>query len=528
MSRFQSPERLPGAAKFSDDETLRGSLNAVRLVKSHKWVWSGLKKACELEVNHARHRDPGHWELAAVAFVTSGHVDVDPWRASTTDELWEACGFEKKPSYSTAARRLGELESVCDEFLNAAALVIQRCKKHDKRVMAHTHVDWTEDSCHARLVHDCQPGESCKRAGRGGPTRVSPDVARQTRHEINARDEDEAERLEKKLAPEKSEMVIRKGRKRKRVRVNDCWYTTRDFEAGIRSYTGPNGRSKKFWHGYYSGKIVDHFTGGVIPSVDSASMNESRIFPQLFDKAVGMIGEAPETIVADRGISVKDCFRHATEHGTAPVFPWRAHRHDLAPKDHLDFDRHGLKRCGACGGPMKQVKFSRSSGKPRLWFHCMLGLTEDCKKDQTISCSKDWTMLVPLAQTDPLYHELLASHKSYEAVHDYFRDRYRVGGNSVTNTPKRVSIKWHRLRANVACLIDWLKIAYRCGWLSSTLSKKRHEGTRRFKWQGEREVGRLADSRAYSGLAGAYGPAAIKLGFLEEKPPSDRPPPTLA
>jgi hypothetical protein len=177
---------------------------------------------------------------------------------------------------------------------------------------------------------------------------------------------------------------------------------------------------------------------------------------------------------------------------------------------------------------MRQVKFSLASGKPRLWFRCMLGLTEDCKKDQTISCSKDWTMLVPLAQTEPLYQELLASHKSYEAVHDYFRDRYRVGGNSVTNTPKRVSIGWHRLRANVACLIDWLKIAYRCGWLGSAPSKKRHEGKRRFKWQGEREVARLADSRAYSGLSGAYGPAAVKLGFLQEKPPSDRPPPTLA
>ncbi len=55
-------------------------------------------------------------------------------------------------------RRLRELEDVDDEFLNAAARIIQRCRMHDPRVMAHVHFDWTEDETHAALVHDCQPG----------------------------------------------------------------------------------------------------------------------------------------------------------------------------------------------------------------------------------------------------------------------------------------------------------------------------------------------------------------------------------
>ncbi len=40
--------------------------------------------------------------------------------------------------------------------------------------------------------------------------------------------------------------MIRKGRKRKRVRMNGYWYITRDFDAGSRSYTGANGFSKRY------------------------------------------------------------------------------------------------------------------------------------------------------------------------------------------------------------------------------------------------------------------------------------------
>lgn len=124
-----------------------------------------LREACTaLESDYARKREPGRWELAAIAFVASGHVDVQPWYHETADELWRECGFiNGKPSYPTVHRRLRELWSVADERLSAAELVIQRCRKHDERVMAHVHFDFTEDETHAALVHDCQHGEHCKR-----------------------------------------------------------------------------------------------------------------------------------------------------------------------------------------------------------------------------------------------------------------------------------------------------------------------------------------------------------------------------
>jgi hypothetical protein len=89
--------------------------------------------------------------------------------------------------------------------------------------------------------------------------------------------------------------------------------------------------------------------------------------------------------------------------------------------------------------------------------------------------------------------------------------------------PKVVSRDWHRLRANVACLIDWLRIAAKNGWLGSARSAQRHTGERRFKEAGEGIASRLAGMRVRMGLAQPYGPKAAQLGIGQEMPPSRRP-----
>lgn len=276
--------------------------------------------------------------------------------------------------------------------------------------------------------------------------------------------------------------------------------------------------------GYYSGKAVDNFTGGVIPSVDSASRQECHLFPELLDRVKAMTGVAPETAIADRGMSISSCFEHATTKGVAPVFPWRK-TGDGTRHDHLTHDRHGVMRCKACGGDMEQTRFSPNDRKPRLWFRCMGPQTPACEKEQTISCATDWRSLIPLARTDERYHELKQSHKSYEAAHDYWRDRYRVAADELANRPKVVSLDWHRLKANVACLVDWLRIAANCGWLGTTRAKQRHPGDRKFKQDGIDAAKKLATTRRKAGLTGAYGPQAKTLGIGEAKPPSRRKPP---
>lgn len=533
--RYQPPDRLPGASHFSAREDLCGSLNAVKLVKSQAWASDDLRDACELEVKYARKRLKGRWELAAVAFVASHQVDVKPWYDETTEELWRECGFKSKPSRQTVHRRLRELETVCVEFLKATGIVIQRCREHDPRVMAHTHFDFTEDETHAALIHDCQPGDACVRTGRsthktgGRAARAKTLEAREHREQLNTESPDESAKQEEGCAPEKTCLVTRNGRKYRRIRMKSgCWYITRDLSAGVRAYTS-NGKTQRFWHGYYNGKAICHYTGGVIPSVDAADRQEYDLFPGLYDSVCEAVGEAPETAVADRGMSVASCFEHVTKNGTAPVFPWRASggnkRHDKETHD-----RHGVMRCKHCGGPMSQVKFSANGGKPRLWFRCMVGGTVDCAKDQTISCSTDWRSLIPLARTEPLYCELKESHQTYEAVHDYWRDRYKVAADDLGVRPKAVGLEFHRLRAYVACYIDWLRIAAKNDWLDSPAESAcaaspgaiRKTGERKFKTTGERIAKSLADKRVRMGLAQPYGPKAAKLGLGDATLPSER------
>lgn len=119
---------------------------------------------------------------------------------------------------------------------------------------------------------------------------------------------------------------------------------------------------------------------------------------------------------------------------------------------------------------MHQTRFSANGGKPRLWFRCTFQLTPQCAGEQTIYCSEEWRTLIPLSRTNALYHELKESHQAYEGVHDYWRDRYRVASDTLANRPKAVGLDWHRLRANVACLIDWLRIAAKNSWLGSARS----------------------------------------------------------
>lgn len=152
----------------------------------------------------------------------------------------------------------------------------------------------------------------------------------------------------------------------------------------------------------------------------------------------------------------------------------------------------------------------------------MLGSEPGCAKTQTQSCKADWRLLVPLWRTDPLYHELKESHSSYEAVHDWWRDRYKVAADDIGIRPKVRSIGWHRLRANVAALIEWLRICLREGWLGS--ARRNHRSAKRaFQQTGRNIAARFADMRARRGLSEAYGVNAERLGLGPRTPPSRRP-----
>jgi hypothetical protein len=528
-----------GATAFARDDAVRGALNVVRLLKANRWLWRELRDACDLDARYGRRRERGNWELVAVAFVVSDYVDIQPWHDESTDDLWEACGFAFKPSYRTTWRRLRELESVADAFLTSVGALVRRARAQDPRVMAHVHFDNTEDETHAALVHDCERDRCPRRrqghaAGRGRagagdrPLRQDTRAFRAERQHLNALAPEVADRENAEHAPQRVEVVRRGTRLVKRVKVGGCWYRTLDVDAGIRAYMGPRG-AKRFWHGYYSGKAVDHYTGGVMPIVESASRQEYDLFDDHYDLVCELLGEAPQTAIADKGLSVERAFRKCTTNGTAPVFPWRPGNGNVRRHDHDTHDRHGIPRCKHCGGPTNFVRFSPGDrARPaeqrnsRIWFDCMVGATAECVKTQTIACSTDYRLLVPLWRTNALYHELKESHGTYEAAHDWWRDRYKVAADNLSMRPKVRSIGFHRLRANVAALVEWLRICYCQGWHGSPQRNHRHT-KRGFQDRAERIQGKLANMRVRMGVAAPYGAKAEHLQLGQRTPPSRRP-----
>ncbi len=466
-------------------------------------------------------------------------MDIQPWHDSTTDELWLECDFDAKPTYKRVWRRMRELEGHLDAFLDAVAALVQHARSHDSRVGAHVHFDGTEDETHAALVHDCRPGE-CPRgtqgsvAGRGRagagkrPERETTSAVRKDRHRQAELDPDEADAELQALSPDRSVTVEVGGRTVKRVLVNGCWMRTLDADAGIRAYTSTRG-AQRFWHGYYNQKAICHFTGGVLyAGVYSASRQECHLFDDVYDVTSRIVGAAPDSAVADRGYSVASVFKKCTTNGTAAVMPWRKSNFEPVRQDKDTHDRHGVPRCKHCGAPTSFVRFhpgDRSKPaderKPRLWVRCMVGATGKCAKDQTFTCSTDWRLLVPLWRTDALYHELKASHSSYEGVHDYWRDRYKVAADNLANRPKVRSIGWHRLRADVATMVEWLRICAREGWLGSA-RRNYKSPTRAFKVVGESAARHLAGFRLRVGIAQPYGAKAVSLNLGAADPPSRR------
>jgi hypothetical protein len=306
---------------------------------------------------------------------------------------------------------------------------------------------------------------------------------------------------------------------RLRVKSGGHWFRTADSSAGVRAYKGPRG-ARKFWHGFYNQKAIDHYTGAPLAvGVYNASKQEYHIYPELFDRLVKTMGRTPQTIVADRGFSVESVFAHNTSNGVASVIPWRRkNQHESQRHDHDTHDRHGIPRCKHCGAPTTFVRFNRQ--ETRLGFRCVRGSTPACTREQTMVCSKDWRLLIPLWRTDAVYHELEESHQSYERVHRHWRDRYKVAGDTLACRPKRRGLAWQELRAQAALLAEWTMIAFREGWLGS--ARRNRKSAARNDAIGIRRVKNLLRFRHKVGLDSPYGKNADALGIGHEKPPSRR------
>ena len=102
----------------------------------------------------------------------------------------------------------------------------------------------------------------------------------------------------------------------------------------------------------------------------------------------------------------------------------------------------------------------------------------ECRNAQSrIACKLEWTLLVPLPRTHPLYTDLHEAHfETGERFFANFCGRYFVFGDDKSSRLKRFrSLEAQRLRAQTARFLEWFRISLRFGWLAGHKTVKQAE-----------------------------------------------------
>jgi len=130
-----------------------------------------------------------------------------------------------------------------------------------------------------------------------------------------------------------------------------------------------------------------------------------------------------------------------------------------------------IPRCRHCGGPgdieSAGLGFYKARGNPRLRFRCMLRNTPGCDSIQSISCSKEWRLVVPMSRHSKTYHSLRKCGKTSERIFRHWARPLFSRRQQHRQPPKRPGLAWQNLRSSAALLLEWFRLSLRRGWLGS-------------------------------------------------------------
>ena len=79
----------------------------------------------------------------------------------------------------------------------------------------------------------------------------------------------------------------------------------------------------------------------------------------------------------------------------------------------------------------------------------------ECKRTQSIRCSEEWLMLLPLSRTQELYHAVRHAHSNKENTFGLPRERFGIVGKDLTGQLARPGVPAQRLRAWAGVMVDW-------------------------------------------------------------------------
>ena len=554
-SRSGEAYALPKATEFSDDATLQNAYWVVRMMKRFPMLWEPIRAATDR--NYAgrgrRGYEEGDWAHVFAVFTMS----TDPyltsfWHSHQESEMWEEAGFPTVPSFNAMEQNFRRIEA-CRPVIEAAAYKLMRwAEKCDSRVNQDWHIDGTSYHSAAQLEHCCPDPKECKERGGNPPKHIAklPDEdVKEKRHAVQASDEDTTvaddevtgirDLKDHELPGFQPDPKYRY--QWLNVRGGRHLFRSLDKDAATRAYTGGRARVKA-WHGGINLASTDNFTGAQNGSIFfPADETEAHHVPTLYKKIEAGLGHGARSVIGDRGLHHKSVFEFHTRLGTGTIIPWREPTSGRRRRDMRcdDFDEHGMPRCRYCGGAgttdnsegglvrRQSLGWYTAAGEPRLRYLCTLGTTQECRsKSQSIACSKEWRMLLPIPLTSELYYALKGSSKNKENTFYSWRRRYNVAANDKSSRP-RVRRRAHmELRSAFGLLLEWFRVCLRHGWLivpehtkkNRISAKRRHGGV----W-----LSRVLGSRRRRGTAlpyGRYADGAGMHGFVSLSLPGHDPP----
>lgn len=268
---------------------------------------------------------------------------------------------------------------------------------------------------------------------------------------------------------------------------------------------------------------ADHLLGAPLAVANiAADEHEHHAYPTLIEEIMEATGERPIAMTGDKGQSTKAVYEFNTTRAIITVIPLRQPQEKIERIDMRRdaFDEYGNPRCRYCGGPSQLESaglgfYFDARGNPRLRFRCLLRHVRECERTQSIACSEEWRLLIPISRVTPYYHALRKSHETFERIFRHWRDRYGVAGKNPDTRLKRPGLPFQQLRASAALAIEWFRICLRYGWLGT--ARRRDFGELRITTS-PRGVNAILKLRKKLGLGLPYGPAAIKLGLARAGP----------
>lgn len=512
-------------------------------------------------------RMAGDWRMLYLAFVLSRDpAMMSFYNRYRSTGIFELCGFEQIPCYSEFALRIKEIEGQSEALEQTANLFIKQGRRHEKRIGQIVLTDATSWESDARLEHCCPDPDKCKalwekqkqtgvaqeiedastdnpleaadakaaddQAGDDDATPAEsdkepkakkkpkgkrpPKYLRRALYERvqEARHKEAAgEELEEGELPESVVVPVDETGRFRYYMFKGHLYRSRDPEAGLRRYDGAR---NEWWHGGYLMPAIDAFVGAPIAvTAFAADEQEYDHYPEINGKVVDAIGEQPLVWSLDRGAGISGVYEYNTRRGAATVAPWKKrkgkkHREDM--RTDL-YDEHGIPRCTYCGGEgdvdsAGMGLYFDHKNDPRLRFRCVTPHLKECTKIQSIACSEEWSLLIPLSRKTELYYAVRKLHGRFENIFDHWRDRYCAAGKNASSRLKRLGVEPQLARARAGLLLDWIRLCLRHGWVGSW--KKRNE-KEPFIYGAAKQLERVIKARMKRLLDLPYGAAAEKL-----------------